>query len=84
MNLKEMRAKVLQELEHVPKHPKGCQGDLRMVYFAARMHSLGKKAEEEKTAADVLHECIKLLRKHHPGIEFQYDTKFFKPRKKGT
>ena len=85
MTLKEMREQVLQELEHIPKHPKGHQSELRMVYFTARMHSLGKKSETEKTAFDVLQECMDLLRKDNPNAEFRYDQSFFqrKPKRPG-
>jgi hypothetical protein len=91
MNLKEMRNKVLQELEQIEKTPRPQQSDLRMVYFTSRMHSLGKKAKGEKSAADVLRECIEFLRKDNPNVEFRYNQAFFagmptrprKPSKKG-
>ena len=86
MKLKEMRAKVLEELEHIPIHPKAYQGELRMLYWMARMNSLGKKAKGEKTATDVLQKQIKLIGKDYPGVEFRYDREFFKAkanRKKG-
>jgi hypothetical protein len=81
MNLKEMRAKVLAELEFIPKLPRNPQSDLRMAYFTARMHSLGKKAKEEKGAHDVLLDCIKLLKGDNPKAKFQYDEMFFKGKK---
>ena len=77
MTLKEMRDLVLEEMEHIPKHPKPHQSDLRMAYFTARMHSLGKKAKSERTPVDVLQECIDELRKTAPGAEFRFDTAFF-------
>jgi hypothetical protein len=84
MNLKEMRAVVLGELEHIPRHPKPSQSDLRMLYFTKRMSSLGKKAEGPQTAGEVLRECIDQLAKDHPGAEFLFDREFFKrPGKKG-
>jgi hypothetical protein len=82
MTLKEMRDQVLQELEHIPKHPKHCQSELRMSYFMSRMHSLGKKAKEEKTAFDVLQECIDHLKKEFPTADFCYDLSFFRPKTK--
>jgi ribosomal protein L29 len=81
MNLKEMRAKVNEELDHIPRHPKPQQSELRMAYQVDRMHSLGKKAKEKRDAADVLHDCIELLSKDQPGVEFQYDKAFFGRRK---
>jgi len=84
MNLKEMRAKVQAELEHIPKQPKPHQSELRMIYFTTRMNSLGKKAKREKTATDVLYECIDRLGDEYPDADFQYDRVFFKrERKKG-
>jgi hypothetical protein len=77
-----MRDLTLQELEHIPKHPKPHQSDLRMVYFIARMHSLGKKAKAEKTPVEVLQECIDLLRKTAPDAEFLYDASFFNAKGK--
>jgi hypothetical protein len=67
MTLKEMRKQALREPEYIPKHPKLQQSELRMAYFQARMHSLGKKSKEEKTAGDVLRDCINLLKKGHPN-----------------
>jgi len=45
--LKQMREKVMRELEHIPDWPKP-QKDLRMVYWSLRMHSLGKKQKLKK------------------------------------
>lgn len=42
--LKQMREKVLKELEHIAAWPKP-QKDLKMVYWFSTMHSLGKKSE---------------------------------------
>ena len=43
-----MMEKVLSELEHIPKGP--CpQGELRRLYFNARMNSLGKKGTGTQT-----------------------------------
>jgi hypothetical protein len=81
MKLKEMRAKVKGELEFIPKLPAIHQSDLRMAYFMARMHSLGKKAKEEKDTYDVLLDCIKLLKADDPKAKFEFDEKFFKGRK---
>ena len=77
MNLKEMRAKVLAELEKIPKQPKAQQSYLRMEYFTRRMHSLGKKANEEKGPRDVLLDCIKHLKVENPKAEYLFDKKFF-------
>jgi hypothetical protein len=77
MQLHEMRQQVLAEMEHIPRHPKQHQSDLRMTYWLVRMNSLGKRAEGKKTAADVLHESIALIRKQYPDFEPRYDEKFF-------
>ncbi len=81
MSLKEMRAKVLAEMQSIPKLPKNPQSDLRMAYFTSRMHSLGKKAKEEKGAYEVLLDCIKLLKSDNPKAKFQFDEKFFTGKK---
>jgi hypothetical protein len=73
-----MRDLVLQEMEHIPRHPKPHQSDLRMAYFIARMHSLGKKAKGEKTPVEVLQECIDVLKKTAPDAELRFDTAFFR------
>ena len=78
LTLKEMRKKVQEELQYIPKHPAEHQSDLRMAYFAMRMHSLGKKAKEEKTASDVLRDCIEQLSKECPEARFHFDEEFFK------
>jgi hypothetical protein len=86
MTLKEMRDTVLEDMEHIPRHPKPAQSYLRAIYFTSRMRSLGKKAKEEQTASQVLQECIDFLKKVHPGIEFRYDQVFFQTtgnRRKG-
>lgn len=49
-----------------------------MLYWMARMNSLGKKAKGEKTAAEVLQKQIEHVGKDHPGVEFRYDKEFFK------
>lgn len=85
--LKQMREKVLKELEHIPDWPKP-QKDLRITYWSYRMHSLGKKAKVKKSAKEVLDECIKNLRKHggvylqkSSDYEFQYDKGFFQSKR---
>jgi len=79
-----MREKVLEELEHIPSTPKP-QKDLRMIYWSRRMHSLGKKAEGNKSARQVLDECVNFLREYGGSFllkgsdyEFLYDKDFFK------
>jgi hypothetical protein len=77
MELHEMRQQVLAEMEHIPRHPKPHQSDLRMAYWLLRMNSLGKKAVGKKTATEVLQECIAYVRQRHPHFEPKYDEKFF-------
>lgn len=74
--LNQMRAIVLRELEYIPNWPKP-QGELRMVYWSRRMHSLGKKVNIQKTAKEVLEESIDYLKRDYPDFEFQYDEQFF-------
>jgi hypothetical protein len=83
LKLKQMREKVLKELEHIPDWPEP-QKDLRMIYWFQRMHSLGKKAKVKKTAKEVLEECIAYLKKQGgvyykkgSDYEFLYDKEFF-------
>ena len=74
--LKQMRAKVKEELEHIPQWPEP-QGELRMIYWSRRMHSLSDKVVQKQTANEVLKECINYLRNDYPDFEFRYDTEFF-------
>ncbi len=74
--LKQMREIVLGELGHIPKWPEP-QGDLRMVYWSRRMHSLGRKVNRQKTAKEVLEESIAYLRRDYPDFRFEYDERFF-------
>lgn len=74
--LKQMREIVLRELEHIPKWPEP-QGELRMVYWNRRMHSLGRKVNRGKTAKEVLEESITYLGRDYPDFKFEYDQQFF-------
>ena len=74
--LKQMRETVLKELEHIPNWP-GPQAELRMVYWSRRMHSLGRKADRQKTAKEVLEESIDSLKRDYPNFRFEYDAEFF-------
>ncbi len=80
MKLVEMREQVLAELDHIPKRPKPDQSYLRMFYFTSRMSSLGKKAEGEMSAFDVLQQTIEYLKKERPGSKFVYEETFFSPK----
>ncbi len=74
--LKLMREKVRQELQHIPKGPLP-QGELRMTYWARRMHSLGMKSVD-KTRKQVLSECISQVAGEYPDHKFVYDEEFFR------
>jgi len=78
MELRKMREHVLAEMDHIPKHPKQHQSDLRMVYWLRRMRSLGKKAKEKKSASQVLRESIEDVRQTHSDFEAKFDAKFFR------
>lgn len=75
--LKQMRNKVLEELEHIPKRPYP-QGELRSYYWGMRMHSLSDKTLDKKTAKEVLQDGISFLKKDYPDFEFSYDQEFFR------
>ena len=77
MNQHGMQQQVQAELEHIPRHPKQHQSELRMIYSMTRTHSLGKKAEQEKTKAEVLRESIAFVRQRHPDYEPKYDEVYF-------
>ncbi len=77
MHMTKMRSQVRAELAHIPDWPKPQQSELRMQYWARRMHSLGKKAQGEKTAFEVLQECLEHLKREYPEFQFQYDAAFF-------
>jgi hypothetical protein len=75
--MRQMRETVRKELVHIPDYPPP-QGELRMVYWGRRMHSLGKKAARDPhTAKEVLEESIAYLKKYYSNFAFQYDKKFF-------
>ncbi len=76
--LAEMRNKVLSELSRIPDWPKPQQSMLRMAYWVLRMKSLGKKAEKNQTAYEVLLDCVAEWQKSYPGYEFKYDKVFFR------
>ncbi len=76
IKLKQMRKKVLEELEHIPKGSIP-QGEPRGMYWIKRIHSSGKKAKINRTPRDVLDECISYLKRGYPDSEFGYDQAFF-------
>ena len=73
---KKMQEKVQEELKHIRDWPEP-QGELRMLYQARRMHSLGKKATSKQTAKEVLMKCISDLQPKYPDHQFKYDEDFF-------
>jgi len=62
MKLNQMRECVLNELNYISKGPLP-QGELRVMYWTKRMHSLGKKAISTQTAREVLDKYITYLKK---------------------
>ena len=70
--LVEMREKVKAELEYIPRH-NFPQNILRTVYWAGRMHSLGKKAKFNETKEEVLKKSIELVQKDYPNFVPEYD-----------
>ncbi len=73
---KTIQAVVSEELKHIPDWPEP-QNYLRMNYHTRRMNSLGKKAECEQTAKEVLEECISDLKDDYPDSQFLYEEDFF-------
>ena len=81
MVLKQMNDKVGEELKHIPEWPNPQpQGELRAIYQNMRMNNLNEKTETERTAVEVLQQCIDFLRASHPSYEFIYDSEFFGQR----
>lgn len=74
--LGKMREKVKQELEHIPGNDPA-QKELRMVYWMARMHSLGKKSQDDLSREDVLRESVKAVKEDFPEFRPDYDKRFF-------
>lgn len=63
-----------------PLPPPCFQGELRMIYWARRMHSLSEKVVRKQTAKEVLEECIFRLKDDYPDFQFNYDENFFNQR----
>ncbi len=74
--LKQMRAKVKEELDHIPDWPSH-QGELRMVYWSRRMRSLGKKATNHQSAKEVLEDCMAEMKREYQIYDFKFDREFF-------
>lgn len=74
--IKKMRETVLEELKHISKESSP-QRELRAIYWPKRMNSLGKKAKRDKTAKEVLEECIFILRKDYPEFIFEDVDNYF-------
>ena len=79
MRLTEMRSQVREELARIPDWPKPQQSELRMRYWARRMHSLGKKGSSDTGPSQILRECLNDLRRDYPDFVFLYDQTFFQP-----
>ena len=74
--LGKMRERVKLELERIPgDNP--AQKELRMVYWMARMHSLGKKSHDNLSREDVLRESVKAVKEDFPDFKPNYDKRFF-------
>lgn len=72
-----MRTLTLQEMEHIPEHPKETQSLLRMSYWFWRMNSQGKRAVLANDRNQVMLHCLIELAKNKPGVTFLYDNSFF-------
>jgi len=79
--LKEIRGKVKEELDHIPRGNEA-QNMLRMVYWNARLNSLGKKPRF-RSKEECLNYAIGLVRETYPEFEPQYDREFFELDKEG-
>jgi hypothetical protein len=79
MKKEQMNKIVSEELEHIPKKDLQ-QNILRSQYQMTRMHYLGKKAEKELSALEIITKCILDLKKEFPDYKFTYDETFFSQR----
>ena len=85
IKLIEMREKVKEEIQYIPKG-NFYQNMLRQVYFSLRLHSLGKKVKDKKKYPDDKNRILKLAIENvkqytaKQGIEFKsnYDRNHFK------
>jgi hypothetical protein len=82
MKRTEMTSQVTAELQHIPKWPGDQQKRLRALYNMSRRHSLGRNADREKNANEVLQECIEFMKQSSPNVEVHYDKDFFEGRVK--
>ena len=79
--LLEIREKVKEELEHIPKGSI-YQNWIRQVYFNLRMHSLGKKSKYPDNKNEILKlaikDALKFAKENKEILIPQYDKNFFK------
>jgi DNA-binding CsgD family transcriptional regulator len=74
----DMNAIVAEELEHIPRGPRGsAQNTLRMVYQAMRKHSL---AGIVKSPWEVLFDALAQVRSSYPDQRLRYDEDWFRSR----
>lgn len=72
ITLKEMRERVLQELEFIPRRPSESQGLLRQLYWALMMKNIGKKGED-RPRSEIVKMCVDELKLAFPDMQFRYD-----------
>lgn len=81
IKLIEMRKKVKEEIEHIPKGDIH-QNLLRQIYSVLRMNSLGKKPKSSNNKDEILKLAIKEVTNYTKtkGIKFNsdYDKNYFK------
>ena len=72
-----MNKLVGEEMEHIPKHPKEHQSELRMTYALLRKANLGKNGDPTKTRGDVMRESVASVRKRTSAAPLDYDKTYF-------
>jgi hypothetical protein len=74
--LNEMRKKVKEELNHIPRRDFD-QNMLRQMYWGMRLQSLGKRADRETSKEEVLVKALRLAKQDNPAFCPKYDDQFF-------
>jgi flagellar biosynthesis regulator FlbT len=74
--LKEMREKILDEMENIPRRPQETQSPLRELYWSKMMHNRGKNGAN-LSHFEIFKECLTELQARYPNLNFKYNTDFF-------
>jgi len=74
--LNEMRKKVKEELDHIPRRDFS-QNMLRQAYWSLRLHSIGKRAGKERSKEEVLVRAAQIVKKDNPNFCPRFNDGFF-------